>query len=377
MESVCKDLKQYYVVLGLSPSATIADIKRSYKKLAMVYHPDRSDGDKEKEEHFKKIQEAYTILSTESKRNLYDNNILDEFGNVPDSTSLFDPDDVFDNVHFQQTVVVDLNDIFMNMFGFEHNMFSSDDVYNSDIKNSEKPKATSPTHDTHTMASEKITLDLNLDDVMYGCTRTVCLDQMETCSSCWGEGTIYGDVIRCVSCNGRGYQSSIPFPIMCTSCDGKAMIKRHPKTCELCSGKGTIMVKKEHIIDIFPGQAHRSTLQIDQNVQIVFRHTMNPRGFRLEKGDLWIVEYIKIEELLCGFEREVKISSKEPGFMISKDGYFDINEVITFNERGVIWNDQIRGPLKLKFKLQKSDKEASLKRYTKVFRRMFKTNITE
>lgn len=381
MEHKCKDLKQYYAILGLSSSATVADIKRSYKRLAMIYHPDRSDGNKEKEEHFKKIQEAYTTLSTESKRNLYDDNILDEFGNVPDTTSLFNSDDMFDKMHFQQTFVVDLNDIFMNMFGFEQTMFQSDDAYD-ELKNSKtNPKTTSSTYNKPPPSCQTITVDLNLDDVMYGCKRTVCSKQVETCTGCWGEGTVYGNVIRCVSCDGRGYQNSIPFPVMCTSCDGKAMIKQHPKTCELCSGNGTILVKKDYIVDVCPGQAHKSTFQLDRNVQISFRHVMSPRAFRLDKDDLWIVEYVNIEELLCGFEREIKVSSKESSVMISKNEYFDINDVMTFNEMGVTWNDRMRGPLKLKFKLQKSEQEASVKRYKKVFQRMFSpranTNTTK
>lgn len=374
MESKCKDLKEYYTVLNVSPVATIADIKRSYKRLAMIYHPDRSDGAKDKEEHFKKIQEAYTVLTTESKRNLYDNNILDEFGNVPDTTSLFDMDGTFDKVHVQQAFVVDLNDIFMNMFGFDQKMYPSEGDYSGE--KSEKPHVnSSSTRDVNSTTSQEITVNLNIDDVIHGCKRKVYSEQVETCTGCWGEGTVYGDVIRCVSCNGRGYHDSIPFPVMCTSCDGKATIKRHPKTCELCCGDGTIMVKKEHEIHVFPGQANGSTIQLDRDLKILFRHVMSPRVFRLDKGVLWIVEYIKIEELLCGFEREIKVSSKEPSFMFSKKEYFDIADAITFNEKGVLGKDGTRGVLRIKFKLQKSDKEVSLKRYKRVFQRMFYPHV--
>ena len=64
--------QDYYELLGVSKSADEKEIKRAYKKLAMQYHPDRTKGDKEKEEKFKEIQEAYEILSDKQKRANYD-----------------------------------------------------------------------------------------------------------------------------------------------------------------------------------------------------------------------------------------------------------------------------------------------------------------
>jgi curved DNA-binding protein len=63
---------EYYSILEIEKTATIEEIKKSYRKLAMKYHPDRNKGDKEAEEKFKKINEAYSVLSDEQKRKQYD-----------------------------------------------------------------------------------------------------------------------------------------------------------------------------------------------------------------------------------------------------------------------------------------------------------------
>ena len=66
--------KDYYEVLGLQKGADEKEIKRAYKRLAMKYHPDRTKGDKESEEKFKEINEAYSILNDKEKKNIYDLN---------------------------------------------------------------------------------------------------------------------------------------------------------------------------------------------------------------------------------------------------------------------------------------------------------------
>lgn len=358
----CKDLKSYYNTLDLPTSATIDDIKKNYKRLAMIYHPDRSDGDKTKEEHFKKIQEAYSVLSNESTKRMYDNDLIDEFGNVmrESDASMF-PDGFVGGDNFQHTFVVDLNDIFMNMFGFENHST------HFDVDSDESARQ----HSSRETNCVSIDVDLTLDDVIHGCQPTVRHSVVETCSQCWGEGILYRDIIKCVSCNGRGFNSSIPFPVMCTSCEGKAVIKRYPKTCSKCDGKGEVVVEKEYTLDVPPGQANRSTVSVDKQTKVSFRHVMNPRFFKLDGKSIWIVEYIKIEELLCGFEKDVVVSSKEEAGKMTKDEYFDINEVYTLEARGVNWASEPRGDVKVKFKLERSDKEPELRRYNKVFRRMF------
>ena len=84
--------KDYYSILGVSKDATDAEIKKAYRKLSLQYHPDRNPGNKEAEEKFKEVAEAYSVLSDGQKRQQYDT-----FGSVDDNgfNMNMNPDDIF------------------------------------------------------------------------------------------------------------------------------------------------------------------------------------------------------------------------------------------------------------------------------------------
>ncbi len=86
--------EDYYKVLGVAKSATKADIKKAYKKLAMKFHPDKNKGDKQAEEKFKRINEAYAVLSDDNKRKQYDNFGAEGFSNR------FSQEDIFRGFDF-------------------------------------------------------------------------------------------------------------------------------------------------------------------------------------------------------------------------------------------------------------------------------------
>ena len=94
---------QYYETLGVDKSASAAEIKKSYRKLALKYHPDKTSGDKVAEEKFKKVSEAYAVLSDTDKKQQYDTHGSTDFHNR------YSQEDIFRNF--------DLNDIF-SQFGF-------------------------------------------------------------------------------------------------------------------------------------------------------------------------------------------------------------------------------------------------------------------
>jgi molecular chaperone DnaJ len=390
----CEDLKSYYSILDLKPKASIDDIKRNYKKQALIYHPDRSEGDKTKEEHFKKIQEAYAVLSCESKRKLYDDNILDDFGNVPDPETMVPPPFNVrmhmamhgDQVDMAQGMCfMDLNELLSGIFHFDEcggdrTQGGADKGFERGVDGNRRGQ-----RPFHTTTPEKqVEVKLSLDDVINGCSHILTVENMQTCSNCLGEGIIYGEIINCLACNGRGIQNAIPFPIVCMHCGGNAQLKRKPKSCTVCGGKGKCPISSKYELNVPPGQADRSKVELEDDTKgvhntkivVIFRHHMSPRNFKLDSdGVIYIVEGVKIEELLCGFERDIHLSSTPTTYplpyKLKMTEYFDINEVITLKNRGVAWSLGNRGDVKVKFKLQKSDKEGALKRYKKVFLKMF------
>lgn len=88
--------EDYYKILGVDKKSTLEDIKKSYRKLALKYHPDRNPNNKEAEEKFKKISEAYAVLSDPEKRNQYDNFGSDQFSRQ------FSQEDIFRNFDFSE-----------------------------------------------------------------------------------------------------------------------------------------------------------------------------------------------------------------------------------------------------------------------------------
>lgn len=113
--------KDYYNILGVNKSASEAEIKKAYKKLAMQWHPDRHQGDKKAEDKFKEINEAYQVLGDKEKRQKYDTFGTADFGNMGGGQQGgfggFDFGDIFGNMGGRgssQSFEFDLGDLFGN-----------------------------------------------------------------------------------------------------------------------------------------------------------------------------------------------------------------------------------------------------------------------
>lgn len=228
------DKRDYYEVLGVSKSASDDDIKKAYRKLAKKYHPDLNPGDKEAEEHFKEVNEAYEILSDSQKKARYD-----QFGFAGvDPNYGAGQGGGFGG--FGGAGGIDLDDILGSMFGGGFGGFGGG---SSRRQNPNAPRRG---------ADIRVSLVLSFMEAVHGCTKRVAVTRQDTCSECGGTGAAKGTSPEtCPDCHGSGVvtvQQRTPFGVMqssrpCTRCGGKGQIIKTP--CNKCHGTGKVAGKKQ------------------------------------------------------------------------------------------------------------------------------------
>ncbi len=223
--------RDYYEVLGVSRTANDAEIKRSYRTLAVKFHPDKNPDDPHAEEKFKECAEAYAVLSDAQKRAAYD-----RYGHQAGGAGGFDPG--FSNIE----------DIF-DLFGFG-DMFGGRGRTRSTVQRG---------------SDLRYDLEITLEDAANGKDEKLQIPRLEKCEPCEGSGAEPGTSPEpCVSCGGRGqtqYQQGF-FSVMrtCPNCRGAGKIVRNP--CKECRGEGRIEKEKALEIKIPAGVETGSRLRV-------------------------------------------------------------------------------------------------------------------
>lgn len=236
------DKRDYYDVLGVSKSATEAEIKSAFRKKAKEFHPDLNKDNPEAAEKFKEAQEAYSVLSDENKRKMYD-----QYGHAGVSSSGPGMGGGFGGFQDFGGAGFDFGDIFDSIFGGESGFggFS-----NFGGGRSSKPRATRGT-------DILMRMNLTFDEAVYGCEKKFNIDVVEDCSECHGHGGF--DREECSTCHGRGtittQQQTILGSFMstttCPDCKGQG--HTYKRKCTECRGKGKVTVDKKLTINIQEG----------------------------------------------------------------------------------------------------------------------------
>lgn len=207
--------KDYYKILGVSKNATQEEIKKAYRELARKYHPDVNPGNKEAEEKFKEINEAYEVLSDPEKRRNYDT-MGDAFF-TPQSEGGFG-------------YTYSGRDFFSDLFGGSFSDIFSD-FFGFGTKNKNRPQK-----------GEDIELELviSFEEAVLGCAKAIELKNDYPCSVCGGSGLDRTNQILCPDCKGTGLKSvrkgNLFIQTQCQTCNGIGYT--NVKRCSECGGSG-------------------------------------------------------------------------------------------------------------------------------------------
>ena len=223
--------RDYYEILGVAKGASVDEIKRSYRALALKHHPDRvSAGEKkEAEEKFKEISEAYAVLTDSQKRSVYD-----QYGHAG-FDQRYSTADIFRGADFS-SIFEDLGfggSIFEDLFG-GFDLFGGGDFSGGGGRGRRGSRG----------SDLEFELPLSFDEAAKGITKTVTVPRRELCSECRGEG---GDRANCSTCQGAGQlRQAAGFMVIartCPKCHGQGSTIK--KACLACRGEGRIAVERK------------------------------------------------------------------------------------------------------------------------------------
>ncbi len=224
--------RDYYEILGVAKGAAMDEIKKSYRKLAMQYHPDRNPGNKEAESKFKEATEAYETLKDDQKRAAYDryghqasNQGGGGNGHAGHGFEGFDFSDIFSN----------FSDIFGEMGGARQGKKRSAEQRGSDVR---------------------YNLEISLEEAFRGVTEKISFSIPSVCETCSGSGGAAGEKpVNCTTCNGAGkvraQQGFFIVERTCGSCSGTGQMIKNP--CKTCRGQGRVNKEKTLSVKIPAG----------------------------------------------------------------------------------------------------------------------------
>jgi molecular chaperone DnaJ len=222
--------RDYYKVLDLPRTATEAEIKKAYRRLAMKYHPDRNPGDHEAEGQFKEAKEAYEVLSESSKRAVYD-----QYGHQGIEASRNASTGAGAGFHGAEAFSDIFGDVFGDIFGGARRGGASQVFRGADLR-------------------YEIALDLS--EAVFGRTVEIDVNKFVECEVCHGSGAARGsNPVTCDTCSGSGQvrvsQGFFTLQQTCPHCRGSGRIVRNP--CDTCLGQGRIRRPKKLSVKIPAG----------------------------------------------------------------------------------------------------------------------------
>lgn len=274
--------RDYYEILLVQRTATDEEIKKSYRRLAVKFHPDKNPGDKSAEESFKELSEAYEVLNDAQKRAAYDQYGHAAFdprqragrGGGGGGGGFHDPFEIFREV-FNQQGGGGGGGIFDDLFGAGSRSNPTGALRGADLR---------------------YDLEITFDEAAHGCEKEISVSKLDACETCGGNGAEKGAHFdACGTCGGRGQvlMSRGIFQIQqtCPKCEGAG--RTIDKPCRTCRGSGQRERTSKITLRIPPGVDTGSRLRSSGNGE------SGKRGGG--PGDLYVIIHVKAHEI---FQRD-------------------------------------------------------------------------
>lgn len=287
--------RDYYEVLGVSKTASQDEIKSAFRKLAKKYHPDVSK-EPDAAEKFKEAQEAYAVLSDDSKRKQYDQFGHAAFSNGAGGAGGFD----FSSFDF--------SDIFDGLFGDGFGFSNFGSFGGRGSSRARKGRDT------------LFKMDLSFEEAINGCKKTINVEVMDNCSECHGLGGF--DERTCDTCHGSGSVTAEQRTIFgsfmtkstCPKCDGKGKV--YAKSCSKCRGTGKVRKNKDIEVKVPAGIDTGNQLRLagkgeaginggpNGDIYLEFKVAKHPL-FERDDTDIYLKLPITIPEAVLGCKKEI------------------------------------------------------------------------
>jgi len=242
--------RDYYEVLGVSKGATDAEIKKSYRKKAIQFHPDKNPGDKVSEEKFKEAAEAYEVLSDPQKRQRYDQYGHAGMGGAAGGGG-------FGGGGFSN--MEDIFSAFGDIFGGHSSFGGGGSPFGGGGGRSRQNRG----------SNLRVKVKLKLEDIANGVEKTIKVNKYVACKHCSGSGAEGGATETCTTCHGSGQVTQIRNTMLgqmqtaavCPTChgDGKIITKK----CKHCAGEGIVREQEEITFNIPAGVMEGMQLSVN------------------------------------------------------------------------------------------------------------------
>ncbi len=249
-----------YIILEIGRTASVNEIKRAFRKLARRYHPDINPGDRHAEERFKRITEAYDILSDPLKREFYDVNGFYTDGVLEQRGSGSNWGFSFQGFDFSQSSTSDFSEIFGHIAGSRRRS-----------RNPERGQ------------DVECAIPLSFEESIRGVHSKISASRLQSCSTCNGTGQARGSrEMACAPCGGTGKTTRIKghlqFAVTCSDCGGSGRVIT---ACGDCRGEGRIPVTNSLDVAIPAGATSGTRIRIPGKG--------NAGRFGGQAGDLYVV----------------------------------------------------------------------------------------